>query len=200
MPTLILFNKPYNVLSQFTGSPGQATLKDWIHTPHVYPAGRLDADSEGLLLLTDYGPLQAHIADPRHKMPKRYLAQIEGIPNQEALNNLQAGLNLGDFQTQACKARLVPPPNWLWARTPPIRYRANIPTQWLEIELREGKNRQVRRMTAKIGHPTLRLIRYAIGNWTLDQLPPGQSKQISITMPKQTIARHKSSINPRFQK
>ena len=120
MPTLILFNKPYNVLSQFTGSPGQATLKDWIHTPHVYPAGRLDADSEGLLLLTDCGPLQAHIADPRHKMPKRYLAQIEGIPNQEALNNLQAGLNLGDFQTQACKARLVPPPTGFGRERPPF--------------------------------------------------------------------------------
>ena len=181
MPELILFNKPYGVLSQFTGEPGQATLKDWISKPHVYAAGRLDADSEGLLLLTDNGAWQARIADPRAKMPKTYLAQVEGPPNPDALRTLCAGLDLGDFITRPCQAEAIAPPAWLWPRTPPIRYRASIPTHWLRITLHEGKNRQVRRMTAKVGLPTLRLIRYAIGDWTLAELPPGAHRNATRT-------------------
>ena len=173
MSRVILFNKPYGVLTQFTSADGKPMLKDYIPLPGVYAAGRLDADSEGLLLLTDDGRLQSRIADPRHKLPKTYWAQVDGIPDADALRRLMAGLDLGDFHTRPCRARQIDEPAGLWPRDPPIRYRKEIPTSWLEIELREGKNRQVRRMTAKVGHPTLRLIRWAIGGWNLAGLAPG---------------------------
>ncbi|HQR02836.1 MAG: pseudouridine synthase [Proteobacteria bacterium] len=177
MSRLVLFNKPFGVLTQFSGVAGRATLKDYIALPDVYPAGRLDADSEGLLLLTDDGSLQSRIADPRHKLAKTYWAQVEGAPGEQALNALRAGVDLGDFRTRPCGARLMSEPT-LWQRNPPIRYRATIPTCWMEIELKEGKNRQVRRMTAHIGFPTLRLVRWSIGPWTLDGLAPGEWRVI----------------------
>ena len=177
---LILFNKPFNVLCQFTGEPGQQTLAGFIQVPGVYAAGRLDADSEGLLVLTDDGALQKRIADPRHKLPKTYLVQVEGCPDEAALARLRAGVDLGDFVTMPCDARLVAEPAWLWPRNPPIRYRAAIPTAWVELTITEGKNRQVRRMTAKVGHPTLRLIRVAIGPWTLGNLTPGAWRDDTI--------------------
>ena len=178
MSRLILLNKPYGVLCQFTDEAGRATLKDCVAVPGVYAAGRLDTDSEGALLLTDDGPLQHRIADPRHKQPKTYLVQVEGEPDEAALARLRAGLDLGDFRTRPCRARAVAEPDWLWPRDPPVRFRNSVPTSWLEIVLREGKNRQVRRMTAKVGFPTLRLIRIAIGPWRLDGLLPGQWREI----------------------
>lgn len=173
MSRTLLFNKPCGVLTQFTASDGRQTLADFIDVPGVYPAGRLDADSEGLLLLTDDGPLQARISHPRHKQEKIYWAQVEGAPDDAALEPLRRGLDLGDFRTRPCRARLIPEPPGLWARNPPIRYRAAIPTAWLEIAITEGKNRQVRRMTAKAGFPTLRLVRWAIGSLTLAGVAPG---------------------------
>ncbi|MDR1661170.1 MAG: pseudouridine synthase [Azoarcus sp.] len=178
MGRLILLNKPFGVLCQFTGAQRRSTLKDHVPVPGVYAAGRLDADSEGLLLLTDDGRLQRRIADPRHKLPKRYLAQVEGAPGEAALAQLRAGVDLGDFMTQPCEAAHVPEPDWLWPREPPIRFRKTAPTAWLEIVLREGKNRQVRRMTAKVGLPTLRLVRVAVGDWRLDGLLPGQWREV----------------------
>ena len=178
MSRLILLNKPYGVLCQFTDEAGRATLKDCVAVPGVYAAGRLDTDSEGALLLTDDGPLQHRIADPRHKQPKTYLVQVEGEPDEAALARLRAGLDLGDFRTRPCGARAVREPDWLWPRDPPVRFRKSVPTSWLEIVLREGKNRQVRRMTAKVGFPTLRLIRIAIGPWRLDGLLPGQWREL----------------------
>lgn len=170
---VVLFNKPYGVLSQFTSSDGRPTLKDFLPQAGIYAAGRLDSDSEGLLILTDDGRLQQRIADPRHKLPKIYWAQVEGIPDPAVLGMMASGLDLGDFKSKPCRVRLIPEPAGLWPRNPPIRVRKAIPTAWLEIELREGKNRQVRRMTAKIGFPTLRLIRWAIGSWNLAGLAPG---------------------------
>jgi len=169
----VLFNKPYGVLSQFTSSEGRPTLKDYLPQAGIYPAGRLDRDSEGLLILTGDGRLQQRIADPRHKLPKTYWVQVEGIPEPPTLEMMGAGLDLGDFRSQPCRIRAMPEPDGLWPRDPPIRVRKAIPTSWLEIELREGKNRQVRRMTAKAGFPTLRLVRWAIGPWSLAGLAPG---------------------------
>lgn len=170
---LVLLNKPFGVLSQFTGEPGQQTLADYVTEQGVYAAGRLDADSEGLLLLTDDGGVQHRLTDPRHKAAKTYFAQVEGVVSESALAALRRGLDLGDFVTQPCEVDEVLQPDWLWPREPPIRVRKAIPTAWLRIVLREGKNRQVRRMTAKVGLPTLRLVRWAIGGWTLEGLRPG---------------------------
>lgn len=173
--TLILFNKPYAVLSQFTDEgTAKRTLKEFIPLPGVYPAGRLDFDSEGLLLLTDDGRQQARIADPRHKLAKTYWAQVEGIPDDAALEALRRGVDLKDGRTRPAQARRLAPPECLWPRDPPIRYRKSVPDSWIELTLTEGRNRQVRRMTASIGHPTLRLIRARIGDWTLEGLRPGE--------------------------
>ena len=178
MARLIRFNKPYDVLPQFTDGEGRATLANWIDLPGVYPAGRLDRDSEGLMLLTDDGRLQARIADPRHKLPKTYWAQVEGIPEDAALAALRKGVELKDGPTRPAKARRIDEPPGLWPRTPPIRVRKSVPDCWIELVLTEGRNRQVRRMTAAVGHPTLRLIRYRIGDWTLDGLEPGEWEAI----------------------
>ncbi len=184
---LIVLNKPYGVLCQFTGEPGQRTLAECVPIPGVYAAGRLDADSEGLLVLTNDGQLQKHIADPRHKAPKTYLVQVEGVPDAAALAALQAGLDLGDFRTQPCQARICAEPAWLWPRNPPIRERKHIPTTWMEIVLREGKNRQVRRMTAKVGYPTLRLVRAQVGEWSLEGLQPGEWREVEApALPPET--------------
>ncbi|BBL73762.1 pseudouridine synthase [Methylomagnum ishizawai] len=181
---LILFNKPYNTLSQFTDRAQQRpTLADHLAIPRIRPAGRLDYDSEGLLLLTDDGRLQARIADPRHKLPKVYWAQVEGLPDAAALARLRSGVVLNDGPTLPAEARLIEEPANLWPRDPPIRYRAAIPTAWIELVLREGRNRQVRRMTAAVGYPTLRLIRGAIGPYRLDGLLPGQWREAEPIAP-----------------
>ncbi|MDI3381339.1 pseudouridine synthase [Xenophilus aerolatus] len=173
-PRLIRFHKPYGVLSQFTPEGRWRGLKEFIDLPGVYVAGRLDADSEGLLLLTGDGALQARIADPRHKMPKRYWVQVEGEPDETALAALRAGVTLNDGPTRPAQARRLEPPPDVPPREPPIRERKRIPTAWIELAIQEGRNRQVRRMTAAVGFPTLRLIRVAVGPYTLDGLAPGQ--------------------------
>ena len=175
MTRLILFNKPYDVLSQFTDrgtDTPRRTLSDFIDLPGIYPAGRLDRDSEGLLLLTDDGRLQARIADPKFKLPKTYLVQVEGVPDAAALARLRTGVTLADGPTRPAEVEAIDPPD-LWPRTPPIRVRKAIPDRWLRLTIREGRNRQVRRMTAAVGHPTLRLVRWRIGDWTLGDLAPG---------------------------
>ena len=174
--SLILFHKPYGVMSQFSAHTTRPTLADFLSQPGIYPAGRLDADSEGLMLLTDNGKLQREISHPESKKEKTYLVQVEGIPNPEALARLRAPLNLGDFTTLACRVSRIEPPTWLWERDPPVRERARIPTGWLAITLMEGKNRQIRRMTAAVGLPTLRLIRSSIGPFSLATHPllPGE--------------------------
>ena len=178
MTQRLLFNKPYGVLCQFRAVKGKLTLKDFILQPNVHAAGRLDADSEGLLLLTDDGAEQHRITDPRHKLPKTYYVQVEGAPDDIALAHLRKGVALNDGLTRPAEADLVVAPDWLWRRMPPVRLRKNIPTAWIKLTIREGKNRQVRRMTAAVGYPTLRLIRYRIGGWTLDGLAPGIALEI----------------------
>jgi 23S rRNA pseudouridine2457 synthase len=186
---LIAFNKPFNVLCQFTGGEGRQTLADFISTKNVYPAGRLDFDSEGLLLLTDDGALQKRIADPRHKMKKTYLAQVERIPDEKSLAALRRGVKLKDGVTAPARAQLVEQPGWLWPREPAIRYRKNVATAWLELTITEGRNRQVRRMTAAVGHPTLRLVRVRVGEWSLDGLRPGEWTVIKAPASLRTPAR-----------
>jgi 23S rRNA pseudouridine2457 synthase len=174
---LILFNKPYGVLSQFTDEgSGRPTLKPFVDLPGVYPAGRLDFDSEGLLLLTDDGRLQARIADPKYKMPKTYLVQVEGDAPESGLDRLREGVALKDGPTRPAEVERIAEPA-LWPRDPPIRVRKTIPDCWLRLTIREGRNRQVRRMTAAIGYPTLRLVRWRIGDWTLDSVPPGEWRE-----------------------
>jgi 23S rRNA pseudouridine2457 synthase len=180
MTRLILFNKPYGVLCQFTdkGTAGSArpTLSQYVDVPGVYPAGRLDLDSEGLLLLTDDGRLQARIAEPRYKMPKTYLVQVEGDAGEESLKALREGVRLNDGMTLPAQAERIDDPA-LWPRDPPVRYRKTVPDCWLRLTIREGRNRQVRRMTAAVGLPTLRLVRWAIGDWTLDGVAPGKWRE-----------------------
>jgi 23S rRNA pseudouridine2457 synthase len=175
----LLFHKPYRVLSRFTDQAGRLTLARYISRPGLYPAGRLDYDSEGLLLLTDDGRVQSRISDPRHRLEKIYWVQVEGDPSPEAVKRLERGVRLKDGPARARRARVVAEPAGLWPRDPPIRYRARIPTHWLEIRLAEGRNRQVRRMTAAVGLPTLRLIRSAIGPWTIEGLAPGEVRDLA---------------------
>jgi 23S rRNA pseudouridine2457 synthase len=180
---LIAFNKPFGVACKFSPEPGRRTLADYIDVRSVYPAGRLDTDSEGLLLLTDDGVLQARIAEPSARLAKVYWAQVEGLPTETALDQLRQGVDLGDFTTQPSNADLIGEPQALWPRDPPIRYRAKIPTSWIELTIHEGKNRQVRRMTARTGFPTLRLIRAAIGKVSVKGLGPGTWCEIEPDAP-----------------
>ena len=175
---ILLFNKPYGVLCQFSGE-GRPTLADYIDVKDVYPAGRLDTDSEGLLVLTDDGRLQNRISHPHHKLPKTYRAQVEGIPDSSALERLCQGVMLNDGPTLPAQARDIPEPEGLWPRDPPIRFRKRVADSWIEISLLEGRNRQVRRMTAAVGHPTLRLIRWAVGEWTVAGLAPGKYRVLA---------------------
>jgi len=177
---LIRFNKPYGVLTQFTDTDNRPTLANYIDAPNVYPAGRLDRDSEGLLLLTDDGRLQHEISHPENKLPKTYWVQVEGEPDSAALQQLRKGVVIDKKKTLPARVRRIESPPALWPRTPPIRVRKNIPDSWLELQISEGRNRQVRRMTAAVGHPTLRLIRYAIGDWSLDGLAPGEWDNLDI--------------------
>ncbi|WP_108809801.1 pseudouridine synthase [Sphingorhabdus sp. Alg231-15] len=182
MAQLILFNKPHNVLSQFTDRGTETTretLSDYIDMPGVYPAGRLDRDSEGLMLLTDDGKLQARISDPKFKMPKTYLVQIEGEVSDASLGQLRQGVRLKDGLTRPADVEQIPAPS-LWPRDPPVRFRKTVPDCWLKLTIREGRNRQVRRMTAAVGHPTLRLVRWRIGDWSLDELQPGEWRKIDL--------------------
>ncbi|MCC1497787.1 pseudouridine synthase [Alcanivorax sp. 1008] len=188
MARLLLLNKPYHVLSQFRDKDGRGTLADHISIPAVYPAGRLDYDSEGLLLLTDDGALQARIAEPRFKLPKTYLVQVEGQVSDTALAALRSGVELKDGMTLPAKARAIAPPA-LWLRDPPVRERKSVPDSWLELTITEGRNRQVRRMTAAVGLPTLRLVRWQIGDWTVQGLAPGQWREVVVHLPAKAPAR-----------
>lgn len=181
MMTLIAFNKPYGVLCQFSGEG--ATLADYIDVPSVYPAGRLDKDSEGLLLLTDDGGLQARIASPKFKLPKTYWALVEREPGETALERLRRGVEFGGKLTRPAQVRRIDTPEELWPREPPVRYRRNVADAWLELTITEGRNRQVRRMTAAVGHPTLRLVRAAIGDWSLKGLAPGEWGRVDAPEP-----------------
>ncbi len=188
--TLLALNKPFGTICQFSAHETRASLADWVKLPGVYPVGRLDSDSEGLLLLTDDGALQARIAEPRHKLVKRYWAQVEGAPTDQHLKALARGVDLGDYVTRPCRAEFVEPGDALWDRTPPIRYRAAIPTTWIELSITEGKNRQVRRMTAAVGFPTLRLVRVGIGALDIFSLglQPGESLALSSRAPWDGVA------------
>lgn len=177
---VVLVNKPYGVLCQFTAEKGVRTLADCVSVRGVYPAGRLDADSEGLVVLTSRGDVQARIADPKHKLPKTYWVQVEGEPSPAQLAQLASGVHLGDFTTRPAQVRAIGEPPGLWMRDPPVRHRKSVPTAWLEIVLREGRNRQVRRMTAAVGLPTLRLVRWAVGPWTLDGLASGAWRRAAL--------------------
>jgi 23S rRNA pseudouridine2457 synthase len=181
IPMLVALNKPFDVLTQFTDGQGRQTLKDYVDIAGIYPAGRLDRDSEGLLLLTNDGQLQARITDPTHKLAKTYWIQVEGLPSQAQLEQLRNGLQLNDGPTRAAEVEHIAEPLQLWPRHPPVRYRASIPTSWLSMTIREGRNRQVRRMTAAVGLPTLRLVRVQIGDWTLGDLQPGQWQKLTIS-------------------
>lgn len=183
MASIILLNKPFQVLSQFTDKEDRATLSNYIELPGMYPAGRLDYDSEGLLLLTDSGELQQQISHPKYKLPKTYWVQVEGKPDEQAMGKLRQGVLLNDGQSKPAKVKLAIPTG-IWPRNPPVRKREQIPTHWLEITITEGRNRQVRRMTAAVGLPTLRLIRRRIGNWSLGQLQPGEYSQQTIHLPR----------------
>ena len=197
MAKLLLFNKPFGVLSQFTAADGHPGLADYVNIPEVYPAGRLDRDSEGLLLLTDDGALQAQISSPRFKLEKTYLAQVEGEVTKRALEQLASGITLKDGPTLPAKARQVIEPD-IWPRVPPIRERKNIPTSWIELTIREGRNRQVRRMCAHVGFPVLRLVRRQIGAWSIEGLKPGEHRQMNVASPKAKPRRsHSAKRKPR---
>lgn len=188
MARLILLNKPFNVMSAFTDREGRPTLADYVPVKGVYPAGRLDRDSEGLLLLTDDGTLQARISEPRFHLPKTYLVQVEGIPSDDSLQQLRNGVQLNDGLTRPAEAQHIEAPE-LWPRQPPVRTRASIPDCWISLTISEGRNRQVRRMTAAVGHPTLRLVRWRIGDWTLDGLAPGEWRELQVHAPRATSRR-----------
>lgn len=177
-PSLVLLNKPFRVLTQFTSDDGKATLRNFVSAPGMYPAGRLDYDSEGLVLLTNWGSLQARLADPNWKSPKTYYVQVEGAPRDDALAQLRKGVALNDGVTLPAEAECVDEPEWVWPRDPPVRFRKAIPTAWIALTIREGRNRQVRRMTAATGYPTLRLIRWSVGPWSLAHLAPGAWREV----------------------
>lgn len=187
MSRILVLNKPYDVLCQFTDAAGRRTLKHFVPVPGVYPAGRLDRDSEGLVVLTDDGALTARIADPRHKLPKTYWVQVEGVPTAEALAALRAGVLLNDGPTLPAGVEPMNEPPDLWPRDPPVRFRKSIPTSWIRLTLCEGRNRQVRRMTAAVGLPTLRLVRWAVGDWTLDGLAPGDWREVPPPVRRSTV-------------
>lgn len=176
--SLVLLNKPFHVLTQFTSDDGKATLCNFVSAPGMYPAGRLDYDSEGLVLLTNWGSLQARLADPNWKSPKTYYVQVEGVPQDDALAQLRRGVALNDGVTLPAEAERVDEPEWLWPRDPPVRFRKAIPTAWIALTIREGRNRQVRRMTAATGYPTLRLIRWSVGPWSIADLAPGTWREV----------------------
>lgn len=195
---LLLLNKPYGVTSQFSGEDRAATLAAYIQTPEVYAAGRLDKDSEGLLLLTDDGVLQARITNPRHKWPKTYCVQVEGLVSQEAVTQLSSGIKLKDGMTLPAQVRHIPEPVWLWTRNPPVRFRMSVPTSWLQMTITEGRNRQIRRMTAAAGFPTLRLIRVSVGPFGLEDLMPGKSRVETVPMGLRGSGRART-LGPRKQ-
>ena len=176
--SLLLLNKPFRVLTRFTSEDGKATLSNFVSAPGMYPAGRLDYDSEGLVLLTDWGALQTRLADPAWKAPKTYFVQVEGEVNDPALTQLRRGVTLNDGITLPAEAQAIAEPQWSWPRDPPVRFRKLIPTSWLALTIREGRNRQVRRMTAAVGLPTLRLIRWSVGPWSIESLAPGQWREV----------------------
>lgn len=188
MARILLLNKPFGVLTQFTDGEGRPTLGDFVPVGKVYPAGRLDRDSEGLVVLTDHGPLQQRLSDPRFKLGKTYWVQVEGVPDETALERLRRGVQLNDGPTLPARVRAMEEPP-LWPRDPPVRFRKSIPTSWLELVIREGRNRQVRRMTAAAGYPTLRLVRYAVNDWTVDGLAPGAWRELSPTEVEAVLGR-----------